>query len=355
MKKRQFEDILNDCLDRLARGEALNACLARYPQAAEELRPLLQVAWSAMRVGASVQALPQAQAATLQRLRERQEQRRARRHPGVWALPWLKPWAVATAALVVLAVAGWGTTAAAADTVPGDALYPVKLARERVTLAFVPSAGARARYYLRQAQARGEEMETAALRGKGSEALDGLAERVEHDTQRAVRLAGYEGPYPPVTLATPVFGLQEVKDQVPVGLSKPLPPPDPGRQTQQILSVTSVAGEGGAAADRAGPEPPPVLLSPSWRGKLATQGDLREMLREELKRHLIRQERLLQQTPPQARPQLQQALQRSRRHLEAALAALEAQPSETPRPLDRPGMPGRRGPPDGMGPHKGKP
>ncbi|GAB4569799.1 MAG: hypothetical protein Kow0077_02920 [Anaerolineae bacterium] len=38
----QFEDALNDCIDRLHAGEPLQSCLARYPELAEELRPLLE-------------------------------------------------------------------------------------------------------------------------------------------------------------------------------------------------------------------------------------------------------------------------------------------------------------------------
>ena len=39
-----FEECLNDCLDRLQRGESLEACLARYPEHADDLRGLLQAA-----------------------------------------------------------------------------------------------------------------------------------------------------------------------------------------------------------------------------------------------------------------------------------------------------------------------
>jgi len=42
----QFEDILSICIDALARGEAVEECLARYPMHAEALAPLLQLAAS---------------------------------------------------------------------------------------------------------------------------------------------------------------------------------------------------------------------------------------------------------------------------------------------------------------------
>jgi len=41
---RELEEILNDCIDRLIEGESIEACLTKYPQHAEELKPLLQAA-----------------------------------------------------------------------------------------------------------------------------------------------------------------------------------------------------------------------------------------------------------------------------------------------------------------------
>ena len=47
-----FEDILNECIDCLLRGESLEQCLQRYPEQAAELRPLLQVALAAQQASA---------------------------------------------------------------------------------------------------------------------------------------------------------------------------------------------------------------------------------------------------------------------------------------------------------------
>ena len=38
---KDFDLILDDCLNRLARGETLDGCLARYPQQSGKLRPAL--------------------------------------------------------------------------------------------------------------------------------------------------------------------------------------------------------------------------------------------------------------------------------------------------------------------------
>ena len=44
-----FEDILNDCLERMAAGEDPGRCVVRYPEHADELFPLLATAAAASR------------------------------------------------------------------------------------------------------------------------------------------------------------------------------------------------------------------------------------------------------------------------------------------------------------------
>ena len=39
----EFVEALNDCVERLARGESIQDCLSRYPDYANEIRPLLEV------------------------------------------------------------------------------------------------------------------------------------------------------------------------------------------------------------------------------------------------------------------------------------------------------------------------
>ena len=41
---RNFDDILNDCLERVSKGEDVQQCVRRYPEHADELFPLLRLA-----------------------------------------------------------------------------------------------------------------------------------------------------------------------------------------------------------------------------------------------------------------------------------------------------------------------
>lgn len=99
--------ILDDCLDRVSRGEDMEPCLAAYPAYAEQLRPLLSAAMRTVRAyrftpeaSAKAQAR-QAFQATLADVRSRRAARRSL-WPGL--LGWSKVWAAAAAAVLVAAV-----------------------------------------------------------------------------------------------------------------------------------------------------------------------------------------------------------------------------------------------------------
>ena len=48
--KKEFENILDGCLESVLRGESVEACLELYPDYAEELRPLLMTAAGAIKM-----------------------------------------------------------------------------------------------------------------------------------------------------------------------------------------------------------------------------------------------------------------------------------------------------------------
>ena len=51
---KKFDDVLDDCLERIANGERLEACLDDYPQYRQQLIPLLQMARATANVAAIV-------------------------------------------------------------------------------------------------------------------------------------------------------------------------------------------------------------------------------------------------------------------------------------------------------------
>jgi len=142
--EQQMADVLDACLEALRQGASLEQALARHPDHAEALRPLLELAQrlealpspqpsvsGLMKLVAELAAAPARQGGKIARL-----------------LGGSRPaWALAAAALLMVLVAGWGTVALSASSVPGDLLYPLKTLSEKVQwrLAMTPEEKAELR------------------------------------------------------------------------------------------------------------------------------------------------------------------------------------------------------------------
>lgn len=157
------EDLLDLAVEALRRGEDPEPILARHPELAEEVRPLLEVA-------RRLQDLPRPtpSAAGLMRVlaRSAAEGPPAGR-PGRLAL--LSRSVLMRAAAVVLAVAlvGWATGMASAKAVPGDLLYPVKRLGERVKFLLTIDEEGRAELRLTFSEKRLAELLKKHSRGEG--------------------------------------------------------------------------------------------------------------------------------------------------------------------------------------------
>ncbi|HEX9012545.1 MAG TPA: DUF5667 domain-containing protein, partial [Anaerolineaceae bacterium] len=125
-------EILDTCLQRLARGESTAQVLADYPQQAAELGPLLEAARQAGELRAEIRVPPAAMA----RSRTRFLQAAARpRRLSLWG-GLRRGWAL-TSLAAALFVAAAGTGLVSAQSLPGDQLYPVKIAAEQARLNLV--------------------------------------------------------------------------------------------------------------------------------------------------------------------------------------------------------------------------
>jgi hypothetical protein len=142
--KMNLTTILDDCLQRLAAGESVAQCLARYPEAAPELAPMLAAA-------EQVRAFSAVRLSQGQRLRAKVALREELATQGMRrkqaALPigmsWPR-WRLAPLA-ALLAVVLFSTVAfsAVAASKPGDPAYPVRVAVERAPVWFQFSAHGR--------------------------------------------------------------------------------------------------------------------------------------------------------------------------------------------------------------------
>jgi len=151
LRTRGIESALDKCLSCLRKGDSIEACLAQHPNLADELEPLLRAALRAQQLRGSRRALPEAALAAgrSEFLRKAAALRaaRAQNRPGIfsWLGDRLRPMRTSltmtrgtlTIVVTVLLLFGLlgGGTIASANSLPGDALYPLKRASEKVQLA----------------------------------------------------------------------------------------------------------------------------------------------------------------------------------------------------------------------------
>ena len=216
----EFSDALNDCLDRLVRGDSVSECLRRYPDRADELEPLLYVAQATIRAAESAKPDAQAKARNFERFSQAigamqqspqpagtagatSAPRRSRWDWRDW-MPWrwmpaARPVAIAMVGLLVLALGAGGASAASEDAVPGEALYWVKTTRESVERRIPRSDDSRAIYETRLANARGDEICKLIERGHFTRA-DVMTDRMKSHLALSAYYAGVTATVNPIEM-----------------------------------------------------------------------------------------------------------------------------------------------------------
>ncbi len=124
------EELLDRCIDAARAGRDPEEILAKHPELADDIRPLLAIATDLAGLPApstSVRGLMAALA------RATAEQEAAAAQPPRRRVRWFSRSVLLRAAAMLLAVLliGWGSVSASASAVPGDWLYPIKLFTER--------------------------------------------------------------------------------------------------------------------------------------------------------------------------------------------------------------------------------
>ncbi|MBI4219630.1 MAG: DUF4382 domain-containing protein [Chloroflexi bacterium] len=200
----RFDEALDTCMNLIMRGVAVEECLARYPDEADELRPHL-LAFASFADLASLQVSPAAKARGRERLRaelasleQRDEQRAATPPWPGWFRGWrpafpVQRWTVAAAAVLLLILGGTGTVAASRGTIPGDTFYPVKIVTERARLAFVIAEQDKASLHVSFAERRAREISALLERGENDQAV-ATAERLASHLESAGRLSSDASP-----------------------------------------------------------------------------------------------------------------------------------------------------------------
>lgn len=166
---RKMEDILDNCLERIFKGESIEDCLKAYPEQTSELEPLLKTSLVFMQRSSAIQPDPEFKARVHSQLqamlyaKQKKAERRAR-------IPiWQRRWALAMTAILGFLLIGVGTLAASAYALPDRSLYPVKLAGEQVRMTLAFSDIDKAKLHIQFAERRAGEMVEMARQGKSDE------------------------------------------------------------------------------------------------------------------------------------------------------------------------------------------
>jgi hypothetical protein len=131
-----LHEVLEICLQDIEQGESIETVLFRYPEYADELRPILEGSMNARSiaiVAPPAEVVRRNRAKVLQhaaQMREREVQARSASRR-IWFAS-LRRVAVTLAVVAMLFVSGTGLVSAASTTLPGDNLYPVKRTWEDV-------------------------------------------------------------------------------------------------------------------------------------------------------------------------------------------------------------------------------
>ena len=163
---KKLDEILDNCLERIIiGGESLKDCLASYPERVDELEPLLKAALATRKISLSIEPDPQFRTQVKQRFLQEAgtaEEKRSRS-----AFNFFRPrWATAVVSIcLALLVAFSGIVVVASNSMPGGALYSVKLAMEQVMLTFAFSDEAKTEAYIKLADRRVEEIIYLAEKG----------------------------------------------------------------------------------------------------------------------------------------------------------------------------------------------
>ncbi len=302
-KSREFDNILNECLERLlVKGEGIEQCLQNFPAHANELRPLLKLALAARKAADIQPRLDFREKARNQfyAALQARELRPSRRFL-VWN--WQPRWATVLAIILAILLAGGGTVTAANAAMPDQPLYPVKLATEQVGLAFNTSAWAKAEFYTRLADRRVAEMVRMASENK-TEWIGPTSRRMNYHLSHIAELASNTGNAAAGTTVSPELGSAGE-----LGKGIAVTPPIEGVPPRQKLHEPGI---------------PPI---PELRDGSRPWPDRRAKLRERVVgyalAHPARLRALLEKVPDEARPALLQAILASEMGYEKALQSLK--------------------------------
>jgi hypothetical protein len=201
MEKTTSEQLLEHCLQEVARTGDIETVLRRYPQHASQLRPLLEMAMTMGCYYTTVPEPPSGLAAGRARLLATATQQRARaqataistrkeriQHKMKLILATRLVSAILAVVIGTTAVGG-GAVWAASDSLPGDFIYPVKLTVENLRMDLARTPEAQVDLTLQFAEERVAEIQ--AMSETGLPVSEQVTTRMEQHFQHALHQAAW--------------------------------------------------------------------------------------------------------------------------------------------------------------------
>lgn len=220
----KIEDILDNCLERVFRGESIEAILKAYPKQAPELESLLKTSFVLIQEFSAIQPDAEFKARTQTRLQGMLYAKQEKPERGAGIPIWHRRWALAMTAVLGCLLIGGGTFAASAYALPDESLYPVKLAGEQVRITLTSSDMDRTKLHIQFAERRAGEMVEMARQGKP----DNVSKLTKQIANHLGKVHVMEQPPvvepPPVVEETPMAREKEPKALAPI----PAPAPSVG-------------------------------------------------------------------------------------------------------------------------------
>ncbi|MFC1994978.1 DUF5667 domain-containing protein [Chloroflexota bacterium] len=313
-ESREFDNILDECLERiLAKGETIEECLARYPEEAAELEPLLQtilVTKEAVVIKPRPEFRERARYQFHATLREMEEKRERR----FSLFSWQPQWVTAVIVVLVLLLASSGTVAAANNSMPDEPLYPVKLATEAVRVRLTPSTLGKAELYANLADKRVAEIVRMAEKGKPEQVVR-VAERLNTHFIAMASLAvppkEAEALLAPVPQEAPTPSVEKESQEKDAGMfMAPAPPKEVQKASGPPGAAREGRGVGGGGGDDKGV-------------KVSNRVALRMILARRAVEHPETLRAALERVPESVKPALRRAIAVADIGYEEALKALD--------------------------------
>ena len=164
-------EVLEFCLNEIEQGSDIDTVLFQYPELAEELRPLLELALKAKaKFGSdpSPEIVKRNRAKVLQHAAELREEKASSILWRIWSVPLRRAFVTFTVVLLLFA-SGTNLVRASSNTLPGDGLYPVKRNWEDLTLFFTFDTDEREALELEYENERWEELNELFSEGRSAE------------------------------------------------------------------------------------------------------------------------------------------------------------------------------------------